>query len=168
MLNRWRWTAYSIAHLPVFFPLSIISAEAPFERRAYPLRADDVMRNTRCSRISSSRNRRQLEYPSCICIIRDRRRIRENAHVAASNRDRLTKSCPATLFLVSTRTCLITERRYYWWCASERTGEETKETGLVLQIRGWLKSSCGIKTAADNRGGGKRREREKNQMIALL
>lgn len=68
--------------------------------------ADDVMRNTRCSRISSSRNRRQLEYPSCICIIRDRRRIRENAHVAASNRDRLTGSCPATLFLVSTRAAL--------------------------------------------------------------
>lgn len=127
MLNRWRWTAYSIAHLPVFFPLSIISAQAPLiEGQAYPLRADDVMRNTRCSRISSSRNRRQLEYPSCICIIRDRRRIRENAHVVASNRDRLTGFCLATLFLVSTRTCLITERRYYWRCASERTGGRSR------------------------------------------
>lgn len=167
MLNRWRWTA-SIAHLPVFFPLSIISAEAPFiERQAYPLRADDVMRNTRCSRISSSRNRRQLEYPSCICIIRDRRRIRENAHVAASNRDRLTGPVSQPFFsrvyqnVLDYRTSLLLTM-----LEREDAREETKETRLVLQIRGWLKSSCGIKTAADNRE--KNEETETNQMITLL
>lgn len=168
MLNRWRWTAYSIAHLPVFFPLSIISAQAPLiEGQAYPT-------SWRCDAEYEVLSNFILEESEAIGIsivhLHNSRsttdtRERPRSRVESRSSYRVLSRSPFSRVyqnVLDYRTSLL---RY----ASERTGEETGGDGrLVLQIRGWLKSSCGIKTAADNRDGRKRRERKQSNDYSLI
>lgn len=66
------------------------------------------------------------------------------------------------------RTSLLLTMREREYTREKRRKRREELPGLVLQIRGWLKSSCGIKTAGDNRDERKRREKKSDDYSLIV